>query len=162
MPRSSKPKPAIRIIGEIRTPYGPGNCPRFADESLPDKARLIIHPEYHAGLKRLSRFSYLYVLFLLDRPRRECSLLVHPPRAPGIEVGVFASRSPNRPSPIGLSVVRLLKVKKGELVTSALDAYDHTPLLDLKPYFRDDDCKLDSNNGWLNPLPEVRSRKRLG
>jgi len=160
MPKKAKSTAACRFIGEIRTPYNDASCPRFADEPLPDTARIMVYPEYRAGLKELEKFQYIYVLFFLDRPRRECSLIAHPPKAQGREVGVFASRSPNRPSRIGLSVVRLFKIKMGVLLTSAIDAYDHTPLIDLKPYFRDDDLKPGANNGWLDHLPSGRAGKK--
>jgi len=143
------------FIGEIRTPYDQSNCPRFAEEDLAEEARIIIFPGYQPGLKFLEKFNYLYVLFYLDRPHKEPSLSAHPPRAKGLEVGVFASCSPSRPNPIGLSIVRLKRMENGELITSAIDAYDRTPLLDLKPYFQDGDCKPGANNGWL--LEEDRS-----
>lgn len=149
MERKAKVKREFKFIGEIRTPYNETNCPRFADESLKEEARIIVFSEFAPGLKELEKFNYIYVLFFLDRPHKECSLVAHPPRVPGLEVGVFASCSPNRPNRIGLSIVRLKAVKNNELITSAIDAYDHTPLLDLKPYFKDNDCKPDANNGWL-------------
>jgi len=149
MKRKSRASAKFGFIGEIRTPYDEKNCPRFADESLNDEARIILFPEFQPGLKDLEKFNYIYVLFYLDRPHKECSLIAHPPMAKGLEVGVFASCSPTRPNPIGLSIVRLKKIQNNELITSAIDAYDHTPLLDIKPYFKHGDCKPGANNGWI-------------
>jgi len=155
------PEPAqCKFIGEIRTPYGPDRCPRWPDENLPDTARIILFPEYQAGLKDLEKFKYVFVLFYLDRPHKQCSLVAHPPGAQGMEVGVFASRSPCRPNRIGLSVARVLKIENGEIITSAIDAFDRTPLIDLKPYFRDDDMKTEANNGWLDSIPGGRGANK--
>ena len=144
----------------MRTQFGTDNCPCFADESLSEEARIIVFPEYRAGLKDLKKFKYIYVLFYLDRPHKPCSLSAHPPSAPGLEVGVFASCSPNRPNPVGLSLVRLKRIEGNVLVTSAIDAYDHTPLLDLKPYFKDYDIKPRANNGWMNATPGKEGPKK--
>ncbi len=151
MEKENRGQAPFIYIGEIRTPYDDSNCPRFADESLKDEARIKVFPEFQPGLKFLEKFSHLFVLFHLDRPHQEPSLIAHPPKANGLEVGVFASCSPSRPNPLGLSIVRLKRLENNELIVSALDAYDHTPLLDLKPYFRGYDCKVDANNGWMDP-----------
>lgn len=159
MKKPTQKSAQFRFIGEIRTPYDETNCPRFADENLKDEARIIVFPEFQPGLKFLEKFRYIYVLFYLDRLHKPPSLLAHPPRAPGLEVGVFASCSPSRPNPIGLSIVRLKKIQGNELITSAIDAYDHTPLLDLKPYFKDGDCKLKANNGWMKSQMKLLKKK---
>lgn len=65
---------------------------------------------------------------------------------------MFASRSPARPNPIGLSIVRLKKVVGNEVFTSGLDVFDNTPLLDIKPYINDLDSKHDANYGWIDNL----------
>ena len=70
-------------------------------------------------------------------------------------MGLFASRSPVRPNPIGLSVVRIKKIVGSVVYTSGLDVFDKTPLLDIKPYIKDLDTKLDANYGWLDE-PEER------
>lgn len=81
-------------------------------------------------------------------------LLAEPPWAGGLRVGVFASRSPRRPNPIGLSIVRVLGVKDNEVITSGLDAFDGTPILDIKPYIKDLDSKADANYGWVEDLED--------
>jgi len=76
-------------------------------------------------------------------------MLVTPPWANGKQVGVFASRSPVRPNSIGISVVLVKRIDNNEIFISGLDAYDGTPLLDIKPYINDLDVKYDANYGWI-------------
>lgn len=87
-------------------------------------------------------------------PEEGQELLAEPPWAGGLRVGVFASRSPRRPNPIGLSIVRVLGVEENEVITSGLDAFDGTPILDIKPYIRDLDSKADANYGWVEDLED--------
>ena len=147
--KKTKKSPVLNFIGEIRTPFDETNCPRHADEKLKAEARIFVFPKYRPGLKDLEKFKYIYVLFYLDRPHKPVSMIAHPPYLKGKEVGVFASRSPNRPNPVAFSVVRLKRIEKGALITSAIDAYDRTPLIDIKPYFKGEDHKHKSNDGWL-------------
>jgi tRNA-Thr(GGU) m(6)t(6)A37 methyltransferase TsaA len=79
---------------------------------------------------------------------------VTPPWTKGQQVGLFASRSPLRPNPIGLSVVRVKEVSENRVYTSGLDVFDNTPLLDIKPYINDLDSKCDANNGWVQMIDE--------
>lgn len=79
---------------------------------------------------------------------------VHPSWAPEIEVGVFASRSPHRPNPIGLSIVELRAIEGNEILISGIDVYNGTPLLDIKPYINLIDVKPDANDGWFEELPD--------
>ncbi len=141
----------LRKIGIIRTPYGwkPPRQPVHEGECY-----LEIFPEFSQGLKGLETFRYIYVLFWMDRIE-DFSLEAEPPWAGGeVKVGVFASRSPRRPNPIGLSVVRLLSVEGNIVRTSSIDAIDRTPLLDIKPYIRYLDSKEDANLGWVEALPD--------
>jgi tRNA-Thr(GGU) m(6)t(6)A37 methyltransferase TsaA len=102
------------------------------------------------GLFKLEAFKYIYVLFYLHRQDKPYHTRVTPPWAKGKTVGLFASRSPQRPNPIGLSVVRIKRIEKNIIHISGIDALDGTPLLDVKPYSLDLDAKADANNGWRN------------
>jgi tRNA-Thr(GGU) m(6)t(6)A37 methyltransferase TsaA len=82
-------------------------------------------------------------------------MMVSPPWADGKKVGVFASRSPVRPNPIGLSVVRIKNIVENRIYTSGLDAFDGTPLLDIKPYIKDLDSKSDANYGWIEEMDDM-------
>ena len=82
-------------------------------------------------------------------------MIVSPPWAEGKRVGVFSSRSPLRPNPIGLSVVRVKSIVENRIYTSGLDVFDGTPLLDIKPYIKDLDSKTDANYGWVEEMDDM-------
>lgn len=108
---------------------------------LPDR----VAPE---ALKDLASFSHVWVIswFHLNGPRRRP--LVRPPRG-GEKRGVFATRAPHRPVPVGLSAVEILDVQGHVLSVRGLDLLDGTPVLDLKPYIPDYDAFPDASRGWL-------------
>ena len=139
-------------IGVLRTPFKE-SAPFQAgqnDDSFGSN-RLILFPEYQDALYKLESFNYIYVLFYLHLVKKEVKLFANPPSLLGKnKVGLFASRSPNRPSPIGLSIVKLLKIEENILYISEIDALDKTPVVDIKPYFNKLDCKTDANSGWVN------------
>jgi len=97
-----------------------------------------INEKFLDGLRGLEGFSHVIILYwfhLRDDPRNRSTLLVHPrgdPRKP--LVGVFATRSPSRPNPIGLCVCKIIKVKKNKIIVSGLDAFVNSPIVDIKPY----------------------------
>ena len=99
---------------------------------------LEVFPEFCEGLNRLTTFSHIFVLYWFherDTENGRRVLRVRPKKHPGAPlVGVFASRSPDRPNPIGLSVVRLLGRDGCRLEVEGLDALEGTPVLDIKPY----------------------------
>ena len=139
----------LHQIGIIRTPYPPGST---WDQMQQEKknCRIIIDAQYRDGLYRLDRFRYVIVLFYLDRARGHSSLYASPPAAQGLTVGVFASRSPNRPNPVGLCVTEIRGIKENVVITGRIDAYDHTPLIDIKPYIERSDSIPGAGNGWLD------------
>lgn len=143
----------LKPIGVIRTPYvdSAPYQPLANDEG---EFRLCVDSPYADGLKDLDRFRYIYVLFLIHRIDRKPSMSVTPPWTPGKKVGLFSSRSPVRPNPLGLSIVEVKQVKGNDVFTSGLDAFDGTPLLDIKPYIKDLDSKEDANYGWLEDLED--------
>jgi tRNA-Thr(GGU) m(6)t(6)A37 methyltransferase TsaA len=103
-----------------------------------DEAKIRVFPEYCAGLKGIQDFSHLIILYwihLRDREEERRTLLVFPRRhMVNVEMGVFATRSPSRPNPIGLCVVELLKVEDCVLTVKELDALEGSPIIDIKPY----------------------------
>jgi tRNA-Thr(GGU) m(6)t(6)A37 methyltransferase TsaA len=115
---------------------------------------ITVDEKYSEGLWKLNSFSYIIVLFYFDRVSDESVLTVTPPWAEGVKAGVFASRSPHRPNPIGLSVVPLRGVSGSEIYTGNIDAYDGTPLLDIKPYIEAVESKVSAGNGWIDELDE--------
>lgn len=137
----------LHQIGTIRTPYTT-EAPRQPVEEEEGDFRIILNHEYEEGLDKLETFRYMYVVYYLDRERPDMNLRVIPPHSEGLRVGLFASRSPHRPNPLGLSIVRVKKIVGNEILISGIDAYDNTPLLDIKPYMEKLDCKIGSGNGW--------------
>ena len=107
-------------------------------ESSGELSRVRIFPEFCVGLQRLNNFSHLIILYwfhLRDKEEERRILQVVPRRHPGApRVGVFASRSPSRPNPIGLCVVELIKIEDCTLVVRELDAFEGSPIIDIKPY----------------------------
>jgi tRNA-Thr(GGU) m(6)t(6)A37 methyltransferase TsaA len=89
---------------------------------------------------------------ILHRVKRELSEVLSPPWTVGVKVGVFASRSPVRPNPIGISIVRIKGIINNAIFTSGMDVFDGTPLLDIKPYIKDLDTKPDANYGWIEDM----------
>ncbi len=145
--------PPLISIGTIRTPYTVTAPYQPVKEDKGD-FRIVIGPEYQDGLKELSRFQYIYVIYYIHRMEKEVSMVISPSWTDGARVGVFASRSPVRPNPIGISIVRIKKIINNEIHTSGLDVFDGTPLLDLKPYIKDLDVREDANYGWMEDLPD--------
>ncbi len=102
------------------------------------EAKVRVFLEFCAGLKGIEDFSHLIILYwihLRDSEKERRTLLVFPRRhAVDVETGVFACRSPSRPNPIGLCVVELLKIEGCTLTVKGLDAFEDSPIIDIKPY----------------------------
>lgn len=122
-----------------------------------------IFPQFAEGLRDLDGFSHLILLYHFHEARR-CTLTVTPflDSAPH---GVFATRAPSRPSPIGLSVVKLISIENGELRVEQLDVLDGTPVLDIKPYVPEFDHRPGARIGWFEQVkgqfPGKRSDDRF-
>ena len=95
------------------------------------------------------------MIYYADRITRKIEMLVSPPWVNEKKVGIFASRSPVRPNPIGLSIVRIKDIVENKIYTSGLDVFDGTPLLDIKPYIKDLDDKADANYGWIGEVDDM-------
>jgi tRNA (adenine37-N6)-methyltransferase len=140
----------MRPIGTIATPFASLDaCPRNGRQpDPPPHCRVRLFPEYTPGLRSLDGFSHLILLYWLHRGR-EPKLVFTPPFDTEAR-GVFATRSPARPNPIGLSVVAFDGFEGPDtLLVRYLDCLDGTPLLDLKPYLPSTDSEPDATMGWL-------------
>ena len=121
------------------------------------KTYLEVHEKHAAGLHGLEGFSHVVVLYWFDRndtPEKRSILQVHPrgnPRNP--LTGVFATRAPVRPNLIGLSVCRIVEVGKGRVQVAEIDAFDHTPIVDLKPFIPADSPTQDVRMPDWAPRP---------
>jgi tRNA-Thr(GGU) m(6)t(6)A37 methyltransferase TsaA len=148
----TSPAPPLPVIGVLRscfrekfgTPRQPGLTPSAT-------ATLTIAREFlpAQSLEGLSGFSHVWLISYLHLTKHKKFLSkVHPPRLRGGTIGLFASRAPHRPSPLGLSRVRLERVAGATLYLSGVDLIDGTPILDLKPYIPDWDSVPDASAGW--------------
>jgi len=100
-----------------------------------------VFPEFAAGLDGMERCRYLHVLWWADQAERDLLRVI--PHGETEERGVFCTRSPARPNPLGLSLVRVVEKTGNRIRVQWLDAVDGTPLVDLKPYSRGIDCVDD-------------------
>ena len=128
----------LNPIGYVSSPYKKkGDAPRQG--RLTDtEAVIVIDEQYLPGLFKVEERKHLFVLCWFDRSDRTV-LRTTPPHNP-VERGVFATRSPNRPNPIGLSLVDVIDITGNTIRVRGLDALDGTPVLDIKPFSREIDC----------------------
>jgi len=137
-----------RPIGVIRTPFASREgMPRSTSQAAGVKGTVEVFEAYRAGLKDLDRFSHVILIWHIDRSEG-FRLEVVPPKQTQTR-GLFASRAPNRPNPIGLSIVRLDRIEGGVLHVDGVDMLDGSPLLDIKPYIPASDSIPDARPGWL-------------
>ena len=141
----------FRQIGVIRSPYTPETgAPRQGRHAPDTESRIVVDAQYEAALRDLESFSHIIVLYAFDKSTGWSPLVQTPWEEKSH--GLFATRSPNRPSPIGMTVVRLLRREGASLYVAGLDAFDGTPVLDLKPHIPGVDCIPDATEGWLEGL----------
>jgi tRNA-Thr(GGU) m(6)t(6)A37 methyltransferase TsaA len=123
----------VYFIGRIRTPWTRRDeCPKNARGSDAE-CTVELDPRYAAGLDGVAGCSHLVLLYFMHQARRD--LMVQAPRHHPEPRGTFSARSPVRPNPIAMSVVRLVRVEGTKLTVVGLDCLDGTPLIDIKPYF---------------------------
>lgn len=140
----------VRPIGFVRSPFREkAEAPRQAIVAADATATLEVLPEYEDALDDLASFDRIWLVFWFHeathyRPK------VLPPRSDE-KRGLFATRSPHRPNPIGLSAVRLERVARCTLHLREIDLIDGTPILDIKPYITYADAFPDAGAGWLAP-----------
>lgn len=126
-----------QAIGVITSEFSEAAAP---EEMKGEESRIIVNEEYAAGLDRIGEFEYLKIIFHLHKSGDYD--LIGPRRYGGVR-GVFACRSPHRPNPIGVTLVKLLTREENILVVTGLDAIDGSPLLDIKPYAAEIDDPIE-------------------
>lgn len=149
----------FRPIGVIRSPHTAAEKTPIQPAYAQDCAgRAEIFAEFTAGLRDLDGFSHLYLLYHFDRatPMK----LTVKPFLQDVERGVFATRAPCRPNPIGLSIVRLVRREGHVLHLEGVDILDGTPLLDIKPYTARFDRIDGTRNGWQDEVGEAEAQVR--
>jgi tRNA-Thr(GGU) m(6)t(6)A37 methyltransferase TsaA len=134
----NQPRFEIRPIGRVESPLkDPASAPKQGDEGAPD-AWLAFEPAVLDGLEGLQAGDEVVVLTWLDRARRDV-LRVHPRGdASRAQQGVFSTRSPHRPNPIGLHRVKIRSIAGGRVQVRNLEAVDGTPIVDVKPTLSSD------------------------
>jgi len=134
----------IRPIGVIHSPYtSTAEAPRQGSD---ERVTIEVHSDFIEGLRDLEGFSHLHIFYWLHHSKG-FHLLVQPPWETG-KHGLFATRSPHRPNPLGHSVVKLLSIKNNMITVEGLDAIEGTPVVDIKPYITTLDAISDARNGW--------------
>ena len=137
-----------RPIGIIHSPFrGLEGTPIQPIGGVGVEAEVEVFPEYADGLQDLEGFSHIILLYHchLSKTYR----LKVKPFLDDVERGLFATRAPARPNPIGLSVVRLIRIERATLSVQDIDIIDKTPLLDIKPFVPDFDVPKVARTGWL-------------
>jgi tRNA (adenine37-N6)-methyltransferase len=142
----------IEPIGIVRSPFSEkAEAPRQSVVAQDVEGRIIVDPRFEDALADLDSFDRIWILFWFDRAAMFRPKVL-PPRSE-TKRGVFATRSPHRPNPIGMSAVRLDRIEGTTLFVRDLDVLDGTPVLDLKPYLPYADAFPDAGSGWLAEDP---------
>jgi len=142
----AKPDAGLYFIGRIQTPWhARKDCPKNARESVA-VCTIAVYPAFAEALKDIESCTHLVVLYWMDKAPR--NLVLQVPGHYGVQRGTFALRSPARPNPVAMSVVKLLGVDGTRLSVVGLDCLDGTPLIDLKPYFASTDSVPEAIFGW--------------
>jgi tRNA-Thr(GGU) m(6)t(6)A37 methyltransferase TsaA len=149
----------ISPIGLIRSPFTELEGMPIQPSGAADVKGLVeVLPEFAAGLQDLDGFSHIILLYLFDRSVGYELKVV--PFLDGTPRGVFSTRAPKRPNPIGISVVELEKIEGRVLHIVGVDILDKTPLLDIKPYVPAFDAPTEYRTGWLANAGETVREKR--
>lgn len=139
--------PSMTAIGIIHTPFKRSEGTPIQSSSAGEFEGVVeVFPEFAAGLKDISGFDWLWLIYSLDRAA-SAQLIVRP-YLDDQERGVFATRAPARPNHLGLSTVRLLRVEENRLIIANVDMLDGTPLVDIKPYVPEFDHLAAARTGW--------------
>lgn len=146
-------------IGVIHTPFqDPQDMPIQPAGGMNVQGRVEVFPKFQNGLADLDGFSHVILLFHLHQSRgfqlQVVPFMDDQPR------GVFATRAPRRPNPIGLSVVQLMRIESGTLIIRGVDMLDGTPLLDIKPFVPDFDSHAEIRTGWLEVARQSVANRR--
>ena len=157
----------MKVIARIQNRFtGKFGIPRQSGLADSEEARIVFEPAYRNpdALRGIEGYSHLWILWDFSEAERkeDWSPTVRPPRLGGnVRMGVFATRSPYRPNPIGLSSVRLVRVETDTpdgpvLVVAGADLMNGTPVYDIKPYLPYTDCHTDATSGWAGEYVDYR------
>jgi tRNA (adenine37-N6)-methyltransferase len=136
----------MKPIGVIHSPFTDKAMTPIQPSRSQASGRVEVYPEYAEGLQGLEGFSHLILIYVFHQSSG-FTLKVQPFLDNQLH-GLFATRHPCRPNPLGLSIVRLLARRENILEIDGVDMLDGTPLLDIKPYVTDFDDRTDVKTGW--------------
>jgi tRNA-Thr(GGU) m(6)t(6)A37 methyltransferase TsaA len=140
-------------IGIIHTPFANLDGMPIQPSGAKDvEGTIILEPQYEEGLRDLDGFSHIILLYHFHRSKGYH--LTVKPFLDTVERGLFATRAPRRPNPIGLSIVRLVRIENSTLHVQGVDVLDGTPLLDIKPWVPAFDVREKAQAGWLDQKQE--------
>lgn len=155
--------PSFSFVGVIESCYPDRfGTPRQPGLSSEAESVLVIQPEWQPeiSLQGLHEFSHVWVIFLFHKnTNQRFHAKVHPPRLNGESRGVFATRSPHRPNPIGLSVVKIKKVEGHRITIQGGDFVDGTPILDIKPYLPFVESIPGAKSAWSGEDEQAQQRQ---
>ena len=141
----------VNPIGTIHSPFkNPQGMPIQPVFAKGAEGIVELLPQFAEGLKDLQGFERIWLVYWFDRAA-ETKLIVKPFRDDA-QRGLFSTRAPCRPNPIGISPVRLLRIAGNDLYVGDIDVLDGTPLLDIKPYIPEFDSFTDAKYGWMQNL----------
>jgi len=146
----------LSAIGTVQSCYkqkfGTPRQSQLVTESFA-KIKLFNHIQPELSLQGLEGFSHCWVLFYFHKNSdARFHAKIHPPKKEGESIGLFATRSPHRPNPIGLSLVKIEEVLKDGILISGLDIIDETPVLDIKPYLPHFESIPAAKCGWVDQV----------
>jgi tRNA-Thr(GGU) m(6)t(6)A37 methyltransferase TsaA len=157
-------KICYKSIGKIHTPFKKiKGMPIQSKGSIGIKGTIELKKEFVKGLLDLDKFSHIYLIYHFHKSKDfDLNIIPFLDNKPH---GIFATRAPKRPNPIGISVVKLISIKDNILEIENVDLLDGTPLLDIKPYISQFDIHEIEKNGWINSKTgypnETRSDNRF-
>ena len=154
----------LEPIGTIHSPYKDlKNMPIQPKGATQIISKVEVFEAYADGLKDLELFSHIYLIYHFHQSNTEKLRVI--PFLDTVERGVYATRSPQRPNHIGISIVKLVSVKNNILTIQGVDILDGTPLLDIKPFISKFDTPEHSTSGWMqaneNEIKNKRSDERF-
>ena len=132
------------------------DAPHQPEQSVLEENYLELLPKFNfeQALSDLHGFSYIWLLWWFDR-NKTWKPMVLPPRGEQKRRGLFATRSPHRPNPIGITAVKLVKIQKRRVYIGANDLLDGTAILDIKPYLKSVDSFPDASGGWIDEVEDA-------
>jgi len=143
----------MRPIGVIHSPFTEKDKTPIQAARSQAIGLVEVYPEFAEGLKDIEEISHIYLLYVFHQSSGY--VLQVKPYLDDREHGLFSTRYPCRPNPLGISTVRLISRQENTLTIEGVDVLDGTPLLDIKPYVPDFDLRTDVRAGWY----ETRSKK---